>query len=407
MSNSAAEFGQLLRESLRDGTFIHLVLSRPVQDPERSAGESDLSPTKISVRAVELKAGPQLQFAEQTGSQERHRNLDYESGCVEVESLFAVTFRHGHLFTTTADLMAKAKSGGKVRLSRSKPSRTKPDEATHNRTKQYLIPDGEPCAFLTEIGVMTAEGKVRNSKYDKFRQINRFLEFVDDILPELPADGPLRIVDFGCGKSYLTFALHWLLTERHDREVDIRGLDLKADVIRDCTRIASQLGCRGLSFEIGSIESCEPTSDVDMTVSLHACDTATDAALGKAVEWNSKVILAVPCCQHELSQRLVPELLPPIQRHGILRERFASLTTDSLRALALEILGYKTQIVEFIDMDHTAKNLLIRAVRRTAPGDTPAAVSEYQTLRASFGPVPIALEESLGEHFKAAVTPPP
>ena len=144
-----------------------------------------------------------------------------------------------------------------------------------------------------------------------------------------------------------------------------------------------------------------------MTVSLHACDTATDAALGKAVEWNSKVILAVPCCQHELSQRLVPELLPPIQRHGILRERFASLTTDSLRALALEILGYKTQIVEFIDMDHTAKNLLIRAVRRTAPGDTPAAVSEYQTLRASFGPVPIALEESLGEHFKAAVTPPP
>lgn len=396
MSNSAADFLQQLRQSVRDGSFIHLVLSRP------RGGASGSEPSKISVRPVKLKSGSQLQFTETVGAQERHRNLDGDSACGEIESLFGSTFRHGHLYTTACDLTAKVKGDG-VRLTRSKPTRKKPSssESTHDRTKQYLIPEGKPCAFLAEIGVMTADGKVKSAKYDKFRQINRFLEFVEDILRELPAHGPLRIVDFGCGKSYLTFALHWLLTERHQRQVDIRGLDLKAEVIRNCSSIAKRLGCEGLSFDVGSIETCEPTTDIDMTVSLHACDTATDAALGKAVEWNSKVILAVPCCQHELSQRLVPDLLPPVQRHGILRERFASLATDSLRALALEVLGYRAQIVEFIDMDHTAKNLLIRAVRRTSTRNVEAEIAEYRDLRASFGSGPIALETSLGPALQA------
>jgi hypothetical protein len=403
MSKSASEFLQHLRQSVRDGSFIHLVLSRPVRESVVESAASESMPTKISVRPVELKSGPHLQITESVGTQERHRNLDFDSACTEVEALFGRHFRHGHLFSTSADLTAKARASGEVRVTRSKPSRQKSDGCSHNRTKKYLIPEGEPCPFLTEIGVMTVDGKVRRSKYDKFRQINRFLEFVEDILPELPTDGPLRIVDFGCGKSYLTFALHYLLTERHGREVDIRGLDLKADVIRDCSSIAQRLGCRGLSFEIGSIESCEPASDVHLTVSLHACDTATDAALGKAVEWNSNVILAVPCCQHELSQRLLPELLPPLQRHGILRERFASLTTDSLRALALEILGYRTQVVEFIDMDHTAKNLLIRAVRRGGPASAEINITEYRSLRSSFGPDAIALERSLGEALTSAL----
>lgn len=402
MSNPTDDFLQQLRQSVRDGSFMHLVLSRPIGGA--AASGSQPGPSKISVRPVELKTGPHLQFTETVGAQERHRNLDGESACEEVETLFGSTFRHGHLYTTVCDLTAKVKGNG-VRLTRSKPSRRKPSssQSAHDRTKQYLIPEGNPCAFLAEIGVMTADGKVRSAKYDKFRQINRFLEFVEDILPELPAKGPLHIVDFGCGKSYLTFALHWLLTERHQREVDIRGLDLKSEVIRNCSSIATRLGCEGLRFEVGSIETCEPTTDIDLTVSLHACDTATDAALGKAIEWNSKVILAVPCCQHELSQRLVPEVLPPIQKHGILRERFASLTTDSLRALALEILGYRTQIVEFIDMDHTAKNLLIRAVRRSSPAIVAAEIAEYRALRASFGPGLIALENSLGETFQAAL----
>jgi len=400
MSNSAADFLQQLRLSVRDGSFIHLVLSRP----RGGASGSEQRSSKISVRPVELKSGSQLQFTETAGAQERHRNLNGDSACEEIESLFGSTFRHGHLYTTVCDLTAKVKGDG-VRLTRSKPSRKKPSssESAHDRTKQYLIPEGTPCAFLAEIGVLTADGKVKRAKYDKFRQINRYLEFVEDILDELPADRPLRIVDFGCGKSYLTFALHWLLTERHQRKVDIRGLDLKADVIRNCSSIATRLGCEGLSFEVGSIETCQPTTDVDMTVSLHACDTATDAALGKAVEWNSKVILAVPCCQHELSQSLAPDLLPPVQRHGILRERFASLATDSLRALALEVLGYRAQIVEFIDMDHTAKNILIRAVRRSSARNVDADIAEYRALRASFGLGPIALENSLGPAFQTAL----
>lgn len=399
MSHSSAEFLQLLRESIRDRSFIHLVLSRPA-----GGSRTDAKPKKLSIRPVELSSGLQFQFTETIGSQERHRNLDGDTTCSQVEQLFGSEFRHSHLYTTSCDVTAKVK-GDRVRLTRSKPSRrtTAPSRKSHNRIKQYIIPEGRPCAFLAEIGVMTADGKVRSAKYDKFRQINRFLEFVEDILDELPDQRTLRIVDFGCGKSYLTFALHWLLTERHGRRVDIRGLDLKADVIENCSSIAGRLGCDGLSFAVGSIESCEPHSDVDMTVSLHACDTATDSAIGKAVEWNSKVILAVPCCQHELSQRLQPELLPPIQRHGILRERFASLATDSLRALALEIVGYRTQIVEFIDMDHTAKNLLIRAVRRSAPADTASAVSEYQNLRRSFGEESTALETSLPADFQAAV----
>jgi len=398
MSNSAADFLQQLRQSVRDGSFIHLVLSRP------RGGASDSEVSKVSVRPVELKSGSHLQFTETAGAQERHRNRDGDSACAEIESLFGSTFRHGHLYTTACDLTAKVKGDG-VRLPRSKPSRKQPSssESAHDRTKQYLIPEGTPCAFLAEIGVMTADGKVKSAKYDKFRQINRFLEFVEDILDELPGAGLLRIVDFGCGKSYLTFALHWLLTERHQREVDIRGLDLKVEVIRNCSSIAKRLGCEGLSFEVGSIESCQPTTEIDMTVSLHACDTATDAALGKAVEWNSKVILAVPCCQHELSQRLVPELLPPVQRHGILRERFASLATDSLRALALEVLGYRAQIVEFIDMDHTAKNLLIRAVLRSSTRNVETEIAEYRDLRANFGPGPIALETSLGPAFPVAL----
>jgi len=401
MKETAQDFFQKLRESLRSGEFIQLVLSRPVRDPSVSREP----PGRISIRPVMLNSGPHLQFASQSGNQEHHRNLDWNTACVEVESLFGKAFRHAHLFTSTVDVRARSKAAGQVRITRTKPSRRVTPAQDHNRTRQYLIPDGQHCAFLEEIGVMTASGQVRHSKYNKFRQINRFLELVEDVLPALPAGDPLHIIDFGCGKSYLTFALHYLLCERHGRDVFIRGLDLKADVIQNCSAIADRLECRGLSFEVGSIETCSQPEDVHLTVSLHACDTATDAALAKAVQWQSDVILAVPCCQHELSTRMNPELLPPVQTHGILRERFASLATDSLRALALELLGYRTQVVEFIDLDHTAKNLLIRAVKRNSPINSQPLLAEYRTLRSQFGADPIALEQQLGERLMAALTP--
>ena len=218
----------------------------------------------------------------------------------------------------------------------------------------------------------------------KFRQVNRFLEFVDDVLPDLPANGVLRVIDFGCGKSYLTFALHYLLTELRGRDVDIIGLDLKSEVVRDCQRIAEKLTCHGLRFEIGDIAGYSAAGPVDMSVSLHACDTATDAAIAQAVKWRAKVILAVPCCQHEVFGLLSEEVLPGLLRHGILKERFAALATDALRAAWLETVGYRTQVVEFIDLEHTPKNLLIRAVldEHVAQGN---ALQRYEQFKTQLG----------------------
>lgn len=214
------------------------------------------------------------------------------------------------------------------------------------------------------MGVMTESGQVRRPMYAKFRQVNRFLELVRDICHALPANRELRIIDFGCGKSYLTFALHHLFTIVEQRQVLITGLDLKNDVIELCRSTISRLGLAGLEFQQGSIAEFDPNGPVDLVVSLHACDTATDDALAQAVAWKARAILAVPCCQHELNPILQSKPLSPLMKHGILKERFAALATDALRALVLEIEGYSTQVVEFIDLEHTPKNLLLRAVRR-------------------------------------------
>ncbi len=214
-----------------------------------------------------------------------------------------------------------------------------------------------------ELGVQTRDGKVVKSKYDKFRQINRYLEFIRDILDKLPAHRRIRIVDFGCGKSYLTFAMYYYLHQLQGREIQVTGLDLKADVIRRCSELAEKLGYTGLEFQEGDISSFWGTDQVDMVVSLHACDKATDYALEKAVKWGAGVIMAVPCCQHELNSQMQCELLQPVLKYGVIRERMAALITDALRADLLEKSGYDTQILEFIDMEHTPKNLMIRAVK--------------------------------------------
>jgi SAM-dependent methyltransferase len=213
---------------------------------------------------------------------------------------------------------------------------------------------------------MNAQGKVLAPKYDKFRQINRFLEMIRDIVPNLPQGRKLNIVDFGCGKSYLTFALYHYLKEIAGLQLHVIGLDLKADVIAHCSELASKFGYSDLHFLVGDISQYEGLQEVDMVVTLHACDTATDAAIEKAVRWNASVILSVPCCQHELFTQVKNETLSPMLNHGIIKERFAALATDSIRAQLLELLGYRSQILEFIDMEHTPKNLLIRAVKEDA-----------------------------------------
>lgn len=250
-----------------------------------------------------------------------------------------------------------------------------------NKKKNYLISEGTPVPFMVLLGVMTPEGRVINSRYDKFRQINRFLEFINDILPEVQKqvkDRPIRIADFGCGKSYLTFAVHYFLTAVKGIKAEIIGLDLKKDVIDYCNKIAEQLSLGGLKFDTGNIADYSYQNDPDIVITLHACDTATDFALDYAVKHNCKAILSVPCCQHEMNQQLnkndVPEEFKPLLKYGIIKERFAALLTDALRSEYLEAQGYSVQMLEFIDMEHTPKNILIRAVKnRQESGKTPAA----------------------------------
>jgi SAM-dependent methyltransferase len=217
---------------------------------------------------------------------------------------------------------------------------------------------------LIELGVMTKEGKIVNAKYDKFKQINRFLEFIEDVLPFLDKTREQTILDFGCGKSYLTFAMYYYLKELKGYRIRIIGLDLKKQVIEECNELARRFGYDELTFCEGDIASYEGVRQVDMVVSLHACDKATDYALYKAVQWDAKVILSVPCCQHELNAQMNNEIMKPLFRYGLIKERMAALATDALRAEVLELVGYKTQILEFIDMEHTPKNILIRGIKR-------------------------------------------
>jgi len=385
-------FPEKISAAILDRSCLLLVLSAP-----HSNSQPEFQ--KITVRPVSLKGEECYQASFQTAKQEMHKNFSPAETLELVREQFGSKFKDCNAFTAEADYRARLKKSGTVRLKTSAPTRTAV-ETEHNRAKQYLIPEGTVCPFLVEIGVMTVDGKVRKSKYHKFRQINRFLELINDIISDLPTEKVLNIVDFGCGKSYLTFALHHLLTEIHSREVTLIGLDYNESVIQTCSNIANKLDCQGLSFSVGNIADFQPTEHVNLAVSLHACDTATDDAISQAIGWQSEVILAVPCCQHELFKKIRLESLQPLEQHGILKERFAALATDALRAQVLELCGYKTQVVEFIDLEHTPKNILIRAVRRDATEMGNRDLLEaYRNYKQSLGLGRLYLEEALLEDF--------
>lgn len=315
---------------------------------------------KVIVRKIKVKEQMVYQFEKYTKTQVFHENVKKDGAIALCVQLLREQFRQAEI--TTKGMAYFVKLSKKEKLFISKKKMTLPNvEVSHNRSKQYLIPDGTFVAPLYDLGIFTKEGKVVNTMYDKYKQINRFIEMINDcITPEMKE---LSIIDFGCGKSYLTFILYYYLVEIKKIKVNMIGLDLKADVIQNCNEIAEKYGYEGLHFEIGDINGYQCDHPVDMVISLHACDTATDYALYNAISWNAKMIFSVPCCQHELNGQIQSEHFGITTRYGLLKERFAAILTDEIRANLLEYCSYKVQVLEFIDLAHSPKNILLRCVK--------------------------------------------
>ena len=349
--------------------------------------------TKVKVRPILLKKELLYQISSFKGKQVFHENVDEETlkeQCVkwlqddfgqlelhhEKGSLICLSNKKGTLTikekkTQKESIGTNEKSCAVDVETQKKDINNKADiseirmqELSHNRKKKYILEENVPVGFLIDLGVQTPQGKIIRTAYDKFRQINRFLEFIEDVLPALENREVIRILDFGCGKSYLTFAIYHYLHELKGKNVQIIGLDLKEDVIAHCNALKDKYGYENLKFLTGDIKDYTGQDEVDMVVTLHACDVATDYALYKAVNWNAKVILSVPCCQHEVNRQIHNEVMEPLLKYGLARERMSALVTDTLRALILEKKGYETGLLEFIDMTHTPKNALIRAIKR-------------------------------------------
>lgn len=416
VTESAAD---IVRKCIDEG-IESAVISSPrntAQNQERGGFD------KIRIRSIQLKNGASYQLEQFRGQKVFHRNVHTVELSALLEEWLEKDYSRAEITTRVATVHVLANRKGEltsIRKSKERSASTNDEKSqiqNHNRTKNYILKEGIPVPFLIDLGVMTEDGTVVKAKYDKFRQINRFLEFIADVESELRAiaeqkkDGDtlheITIVDFGCGKSYLTFAVYYYLTILQKLPVKIIGLDLKEEVIAQCSTLATSYGYTGLHFAVGDIATYSGAPTADMVISLHACDTATDFALAQAVRWNARVILAVPCCQHEANAQLAEKsavrtsgaILAPAFKHGIIRERIAALFTDVLRAELLESHGYRVQILEFIDMSHTPKNLLLRAIREESSHSIAANEDSqnegYRLLRDFLGVKPTLEKELL------------
>jgi SAM-dependent methyltransferase len=349
---------------------------------------------KVTIKKVMIKNELKHQFEYIYDKNVEHKNLNKVDSINEIDNLLQTYFKQALINTLESDYHILVSKSGVAKINK-KAATKKFEEISHNRKKKYILNEGELTSFLVELGIMTADGKVINSKYDKFKQINRYLELVSDCIPYLDKNKTIRIIDFGCGKAYLTFALYDFLVLKMGYNVEIVGLDLKENVINFCSNLAKKLNFDDLRFVQGDIKGFNEFKNVDMVISLHACNTATDDALATAVNWGAKVILAVPCCQHELLKKIKNKKMVPMLKYGIIKEKLSSLLTDSLRANVLEIMGYRTQVLEFIDMEHTPKNIMIRAFFEEI-SNVDKVVEEYKEFKKEWQISPY-IEEAFGK----------
>ncbi|WP_427170640.1 SAM-dependent methyltransferase [Fusobacterium nucleatum] len=388
-----------LIENIKDDKLIKIVFS----------DKQDRDFNKIIIKPIILKSSKNIQIESFKDNKAFHKNIDLNN-FQELENIlkeYIENFKQILLQIEGSDISFIRKKENFTR--KEKESNLIKTSNEHNKKKQYILNEGDKIDFLIELGLMNPEGKILKSYYNKFKQINKYLEFIDDVIEELKdkklIDNHINILDFGCGKSYLTFALYYYLKNyRKDLSFSIVGLDLKKDVIEFCNKLAQKLSYENLEFLNGNIKDYDRAKEVDLVFSLHACNNATDYSLEKALSLNAKAILAVPCCHHEFFERIQKnknskfyDTLKIIADNGIVLDKFASLTTDSFRSLTLELCGYKTKMIEFIDMEHTPKNILIKAIKSRS-SNLREKLKEYNSLKKFLGIQPL-LEELTKKYF--------
>jgi len=391
---SGEEYLEIVRSSVLDGaTFLRATLGHNLRD--------DGSPwVKVNLRPVLVGGQRAIQFMYSTGTKTMTQNFCGNELTARLDETLATPFSRIHIQTTAGDIHIRVSRKGRVLITKARASRSEPSpDLSHDRRKRYLLDLGRRDPFLEATGIMTWDGIVRPTMQDKFRQINEFLRVIEQVFAPLAArQAPLHIVDCGCGAAHLTLAAYHFLHNIHGLPVHISGVDTNQEIIARGIALRDSLGWNEPEFVVSRILDYEPPVPPDMVLSLHACDGATDEAIARGILWKSRTVLSAPCCHHELHHRLAAPLFAPLIRHGVLRERLADLLTDTFRALALRIMGYRTHVIEFVSPEYTSKNLMIRATRGLRAGDA-RFVREYQELKRFWNVTPV-IEELLGEQLR-------
>ncbi|HSG43661.1 MAG TPA: SAM-dependent methyltransferase [Anaerolineales bacterium] len=387
------DYKQSVRERILDSeNFVRAVFSGQQKG-------SSVQWNKVTMRPVEIKGKLNLQFSHFDDKQDITKNYPFSKAASKVDKLLALPFRNIFIESGAGNLQVNFSKKGKPLVRKSKPSLVVTD-LSHDRHKDRFLSPENAAPFLQAIGILTQDGRIKADMQRKYKQINEFLRLVDETASFSDwADSPLHVVDFGCGSGHLTFAMYYYLREVLRLDVHVTGVDIKSELLKQLQAKSEAMGWDGLKFQVGTITDYESDVPPDIVIALHACDTATDDAIAKGIQWESKVIICAPCCQHELQSQLskvpIPSQMLPVYQDGILSERMGDILTDTFRATILRIMGYRTDVTQFVPIEHTAKNLMVRSVKTKSQGNE-RWMEEYRNLK-SFWKVTPYLEKLLAE----------